>query len=119
MWVGFDEPKSLGLAASRVALPIWTRFVKDATGGDIPGRFEPPREVELVDVDPETGAVALADCPRREAVWFVRGTTPRATCPGFDDAFPGDSGLARGEAAARRAIAAPRTWFRRLFGIGD
>jgi membrane carboxypeptidase/penicillin-binding protein len=121
VWVGFDAPRSLGLAASRVALPIWARFVKDATGGEVPGRFEPPREVELVDVDPETGALALADCPRHEAVWFVRGTAPRATCPAFDVAFPGDPDgpAASAREAGRRAVVRSRSWLRRLFGVGD
>ena len=33
VWVGFDQPRSIGLPAARVALPIWVRFVKDASGG--------------------------------------------------------------------------------------
>jgi penicillin-binding protein 1B len=122
VWVGFDSPRSIGLAASRVALPLWTRFVMGATGGDIPGRFEPPREVELVEVDPESGAVALADCPRHEPVWFVRGTAPRETCPGFDTAFPGDEVRERAvavERAVRERFSRRRAWFRRLFGIED
>lgn len=118
VWVGFDAPRSIGLAASRVALPIWTKFVADATGGEIPGRFEPPREVEQLDVDPQTGALALADCPRRERVWFVRGTAPRATCPGFDVAFPGDEGPREGAVEpVRRAATRTRSWLRRLFRV--
>jgi penicillin-binding protein 1A len=122
VWVGFDSPRSIGLAASRVALPLWTRFVLGATGGNIPGRFEPPQEVELVEVDPESGAVALADCPRHEAVWFVRGTAPRETCPGFDTAFPGEEVRERAvavERAVRERFSRRRAWFRRLFGIED
>jgi penicillin-binding protein 1B len=88
VWVGFDQPRSIGLPASRVALPIWVRFLREATGGSVAGGFEPPAEVELVDIDPESGARALFGCPRHEPTWFVRGTEPEATCPGFRIAWP-------------------------------
>jgi len=88
VWVGFDEPRSIGLAASRVALPIWTEFVLRATGGDVAGRFVPPPEVARVEIDPVSGARALADCPRREPTWFVRGTEPEAVCPSWEVTAP-------------------------------
>ncbi|MEN8185367.1 MAG: hypothetical protein ABFS46_22860, partial [Myxococcota bacterium] len=34
-----------------------------------------------VDVDPLSGAQALAGCPRRAPEWFLRGTEPRSVCP--------------------------------------
>jgi penicillin-binding protein 1B len=125
VWVGFDQPRSIGLAASRVALPIWVRFLRDATGGMVTGSFEPPGEVELVDIDPESGARALFGCPRHEPTWFVRGTEPEETCPGFriawpdfgrdddtpQDARPPEDRRSRGE---RR-----RSWLERLFGRPD
>ena len=37
LWVGFDEPRSLGQAAARIAVPIWARFLKEATGGEVAG----------------------------------------------------------------------------------
>ena len=88
VWVGFDEPRSIGLAAARVALPVWGRFLREATGGTVPGRFEAPAEVDLVDIDPESGARALMGCARHEPTWFVRGTEPDETCPGFRIAWP-------------------------------
>jgi hypothetical protein len=98
------------------------RFLKDATGGSVPGSFQAPVEVELVDIDPESGARALTGCPRRDPTWFVRGTEPDETCPGFriawpdfgrdddddgDDASPREDG--RSEAERRR------TWLQRFF----
>jgi penicillin-binding protein 1B len=124
VWVGFDRPRSLGIAASRVALPIWARFLRDASGGAVPGRFEPPVEVEQVEIDPASGARALEGCPRREPTWFVRGTVPSETCPGFrlawPDFFGGDD---EPEAAApeppredvQDPAAARRSWLRRVF----
>ncbi|MGI9432426.1 MAG: PBP1A family penicillin-binding protein, partial [Myxococcota bacterium] len=88
VWVGFDEPRSIGLAASRAALPIWTDFLLRATGGEVAGRFVPPPEVARVEIDPVSGARALADCPRREPTWFVRGTGPEAVCPSWEMAAP-------------------------------
>lgn len=81
VWIGFDEPRSLGLPSSRVALPVWTRFLREATGGRLRGRFLPPAEVVEVDIDPVTGARSLAGCPRRTPEFFLRGTEPDTTCP--------------------------------------
>jgi membrane carboxypeptidase/penicillin-binding protein len=81
VWIGFDEPRSLGLPSSQVALPVWTRFVRDATGGQLRGTFVPPAEVVEVDIDPVSGALALAGCPRRVPEYFLRGTEPVMTCP--------------------------------------
>jgi membrane carboxypeptidase/penicillin-binding protein len=121
--VGFDQPKSIGLAAARVALPIWVRFLREASGGVVPGRFEAPAEVDLVDIDPESGARALLGCSRREPIWFVRGTEPEETCPGFRIAWPSfgrdddEDGTPRdGSPEAERPRGERRGLFRRLFG---
>jgi penicillin-binding protein 1B len=50
VWVGFDEPQSLGLSGAAAALPIWARFVREATGGTIRGEFFPPQEMEHVEL---------------------------------------------------------------------
>ena len=81
VWVGFDQPRSLTLSSSKVAVPIWARFVAEATGGTIRGRFVPPGDVMRLDVHPETGAVAMAGCPAHREEYFLRGTEPTRTCP--------------------------------------
>jgi penicillin-binding protein 1B len=81
VWIGFDEPGSLRLPASQVALPIWARFVMEATGGTVRGAFLPPRNVVPTSIDPETGALALRGCPRRQTEPFLDGTQPTETCP--------------------------------------
>ena len=83
VWVGFDEPRSLGLPASAVALPLWTRFFREATGGEVRGAFLPPGDVARVEIDPESGALALAGCPRHAPEYFLRGTEPTAVCPAW------------------------------------
>jgi penicillin-binding protein 1B len=98
VWLGLAEPRSLGLPSSVGALPIWRRFVNDATGGVVRGRFLRPREIEEVEIDPETGALALSGCPRQQPEYFLPGTVPEEACPagsvasrrdGQGDADPG------------------------------
>jgi len=85
VWVGFDDGQSLGLTGSRVALPIFARFMASATGryGDEgpwgSTGFNPPAGLEVVDVDPVTGLRAGPGCPGRPEI-FVRGTAPRRSC---------------------------------------
>jgi penicillin-binding protein 1B len=81
VWVGFDEPRSLGIPASRAALPIWVDFVREVLGGHARGAFLPPPGVVRIDVDPVSGARALSGCPRREPEWFIRGVEPTEVCP--------------------------------------
>lgn len=42
VWVGFDRQSELGLPGSRAALPIWTDFMKQATGRLPATDFVPP-----------------------------------------------------------------------------
>jgi membrane carboxypeptidase/penicillin-binding protein len=81
VWVGFDEPAPVGVPSSRGALPIWTDFMAEVLGSEVRGRFPRPAGLEEVAIDPETGARALAGCPRSRVELFLRGSAPRATCP--------------------------------------
>jgi penicillin-binding protein 1B len=82
VWLGFDEPRSIGIPSSQGALPIWRRFVTELTGGEIRGQFRPPPGVEMAEVDPETGALASWGCPSRRSEYFLAGTLPTLSCPG-------------------------------------
>ncbi len=88
VWVGFDEPRSLGLASSGIALPVWSRFLRDATGGQVRGAFLRPPDIEEIEIDPTSGAVALAGCPARRLEYFLPGTEPAITCPGWGEPAP-------------------------------
>jgi penicillin-binding protein 1B len=96
VWVGFDEPRSLGLASAGIALPLWGRFVREATGGSVRGAFLRPPEVDEVEIEPESGALALAGCPARRVEYFVRGTEPVSTCPGWGERWNPADGSAPG-----------------------
>jgi len=81
VWLGYDEPRSLGFPSSQGALPIWRRFVTELSGGEIRGAFRPPPGVETVEIDPSSGALAAWGCPERRSEFFLAGTLPTATCP--------------------------------------
>ena len=55
--------------------------MKDFTGGTVRGVFRRPADVERVEIEPSTGALALAGCPERRAELFLAGTLPDHTCP--------------------------------------
>jgi membrane carboxypeptidase/penicillin-binding protein len=81
VWVGFDEPRRTGLTGASGALPLWIRFLKDATGGAVAGQFTTPPEVIEVNVDPSSGALALEGCPSQRSEVFILGTEPTRVCP--------------------------------------
>ena len=64
------------------ALPIWRQFVTEATGGRVRGAFVRPKEVEELEIEPATGALALPGCRDRRSEYFLAGTAPEQTCPG-------------------------------------
>jgi membrane carboxypeptidase/penicillin-binding protein len=96
VWVGYDEPRPIGVPSSRGALPIWADFLSEVTGSQVRGIFAKPAGVERVEIDPISGARAMAGCRERREELFLSGTAPEKTCP------PG---------ATRRA-----GFFERLFG---
>jgi penicillin-binding protein 1A len=63
IFVGFDDSKTLGAKeyGSRVALPIFIKFMKGALGGKPSKPFRIPPGVSLVRVDLKTGKLARTD----------------------------------------------------------
>jgi membrane carboxypeptidase/penicillin-binding protein len=113
VWVGFDEPRGMGLPAAQLAVPIWLRFLKEATGGVVPGVFEAPPSIRRIEIDPTSGAVALAGCPRRDFEYFIEGTEPRATCP--EGGWLVRDNEESGEGADARGARPRGGWLDRLF----
>ncbi len=97
VWVGYDEPRAIGVPSSRGALPIWADFLERLSGEQVRGVFQRPTGVERVEIDPMSGARALAGCPESRPEYFLEGTVPSETCPA--------------DGPDRR-----RGFFRRLFG---
>ncbi|CAN5140958.1 penicillin-binding protein 1B [soil metagenome] len=80
VWVGYDDNEPIGLHGDRAALPIWVDLMKrsgHASGGS---EFPAPRNIVLVEVDPETGELATPGCPVTSYEVFVEGTEPEVEC---------------------------------------
>ena len=80
VWVGLDDNRPLGLSGSQAALPIWTTFMTRALAGHPARAFEPPPGITFVDIDRDTGLVALPGCEHRLREAFLTGTEPQALC---------------------------------------
>ncbi len=78
MWVGYDRPRSLGKdeTGSRVAVPIWTAFMREALAGTAVEDFPMPERVVLVPVDLGTAG----GCARPVTMAFIAGTEPKEAC---------------------------------------
>jgi penicillin-binding protein 1B len=122
VWVGFDEPRRTGLTGASGALPLWIRFLKDATGGAVAGQFTTPPEVIEVNVDPSSGALALEGCPSQRSEVFILGTEPTRVCPEgvlVEHRAPAQPGEAEAPPSAtrseRRRERGLLGWFKDLF----
>lgn len=83
VWVGFDDNQELPLEGAKAALPIWAEFMKRAHRhreyrGVQP--FSPPDGVAIVDIDPQSGQLATAACPKVISEVFIAGTQPVELC---------------------------------------
>ena len=98
VWVGFDQPQSIlrnGFAGD-IAVPLWAKYMKDATKGDKAQWLTAPKGVISVDVCRLSGKLPNAGCHAVDVVdddgsvetrsmiyteYFVRGTEPTELCP--------------------------------------
>jgi penicillin-binding protein 1B len=80
VWVGFDDNQPVGLSGAQAALPIWTEFMTRALAGHASVPFDPPDGISFVDIDPESGKLALPSCPRMFREAFLAGTEPVQVC---------------------------------------
>ena len=94
VWVGYDRPRSLGQdeTGSRVAVPIWTTFMKEALAGKPVEEFPVPEGVVIMPVD----LSASGTCARLVPMAFLAGTEPKGPCGG-------SRGAAKGEAQTDQA----------------
>jgi membrane carboxypeptidase/penicillin-binding protein len=75
-----DDNQPLGLSGTQAALPIWTSFMLRALAGRPSVPFETPEGIVYVDIDRDTGKVAVGACPRVFHESFLAGTEPTETC---------------------------------------
>jgi penicillin-binding protein 1B len=83
VWVGFDDNRDFKLEGAHSALPIWTSFMKLAHNhreyAHVHG-FSAPDGIVTADIDPESGQLATANCPKTHSEVFLAGTQPIETC---------------------------------------
>jgi penicillin-binding protein 1B len=89
VWVGFDEPQSIGLTGAQAALPAWVHFMTQAVRQPQLGFGPPPPGITMVTVDPTSGGVATPSCPRVVSLPYLNGTEPTAPCPLHSGLFAG------------------------------
>ena len=84
VWVGFDEPKSLGSreTGALAALPIWQAFMQKAIEISPLREFAVPPGITIVTIDRETGLRAdrRAGCDHLISEVYLRGTEPTEYC---------------------------------------
>jgi membrane carboxypeptidase/penicillin-binding protein len=80
VWVGFDQPATMGLPGSEAALPIWTDFMRQALADTPHDSFTIPPGVVIVDVDKKNGLIARPECPKQVREAFLAGEEPHAEC---------------------------------------
>lgn len=84
VYVGFDTPSTMGKgeAGSRVALPVFKRFMEKALENVPNAPFRIPDGVSLVWVDAKTGEIARPDQPGAIMEAFRPGTEPSTSNQG-------------------------------------
>lgn len=115
VWVGYDDNSATRLSGSRAAVPIWGRFTHGVRRSVADPSFSIPSGLVTAVVDPETGELATAECPKTFDEVFVSGTTPNELCHLHGGFFvPPIQQPDQGVGPAPRA--GFRSWLRRVLG---
>ena len=83
VWVGFDDNRELNLEGAHSALPVWAEFMRRAHEHREyrnVSEFEAPPGVVGVQIDPASGQLATAACPKVRTEYFIDGTQPVELC---------------------------------------
>ena len=108
VWVGFDDNTPVGLSGTRAALPIWVEFMSAALGGRKASSFPPPPEgIVYVDVDKETGLLALPGCPKTRTEAFVAGRSHGSRAARTEAPMWAMSHSVKACGASRKGLASP------------
>ncbi len=81
VWVGFDEPETIGLTGAAAALPAWIHYMNNAVRQPALGFGPPPPGITMLSIDPASGGLATPACPRVQMMPFLEGTEPTRLCP--------------------------------------
>jgi penicillin-binding protein 1B len=84
VWVGYDDDRDLNITGAQSALPVWTEFMKLATGLTLYKALKPfnvPEGIETAEIDNLTNLVALFDPVLTHSEVFIAGTEPFPPVP--------------------------------------
>jgi penicillin-binding protein 1B len=106
VWVGFDDNRDLDLTGGQSAASVWGEFMKRAVA--LPEYrnttdFEPPDGVVEQSIDPDTGMLSNASCPKMQQEYFISGTQPTEYC----------------DAGGRASTTGPGEWLSHIFTGGS
>lgn len=79
VWVGRDDNKPFGLTGSSGAMRVWEKIMSDLWLQ--PAQFDPPDEIEYVQVDPSNGLLAKFGCTDRLSIPVMRSDPIRRYSP--------------------------------------
>src|SRR5918994_5672094 len=82
VWVGFDKPRTIisNGFAGELAVPMWARFMKQATAQHKPDTFKAPEGLIPASICRLSGRLPNGACDRIVTEYFARGTVPTQVC---------------------------------------
>ncbi|OGR93021.1 MAG: hypothetical protein A2992_04590 [Elusimicrobia bacterium RIFCSPLOWO2_01_FULL_59_12] len=80
VWVGHDQPRTLGRSSAGIALPIWAAFMQKALALWPEEKWPEPKGLLWKAIDTGTGDLARSGCTQRRKEAFLPGTEPEKMC---------------------------------------
>ncbi|MBE1555755.1 transglycosylase domain-containing protein [Sporosarcina limicola] len=81
IWTGFDKGKQLTESKDKAASKkIWIDFMEEVHRGKPPEPFNPPKGVNGVVIDVETGGIAVDGCEKQRLVYVKEKDMPQKLC---------------------------------------
>jgi penicillin-binding protein 1A len=78
-WVGFDNPSSLHEYASRLTLPLWVDFMREALKDKPEHELEVPESIVSVNINPTTGLVDKSEGASSIQEYFQEDSVPQTS----------------------------------------
>jgi penicillin-binding protein 1A len=82
VWLGFDKRRTIiaNGFAGELAVPMWARFMRQATEKDEPAPFKPPKDLTTASVCRLSGRLPGPYCDKVVTEYFARGAAPTEVC---------------------------------------
>ncbi|MEL3960105.1 transglycosylase domain-containing protein [Lysinibacillus endophyticus] len=85
VWNGYDQGKTLSVQEDMAASKqVWIDFMESINKGTPNENFTPPKGVEGVVIDIETGKLATDSCPKQRLMYLKTEDIPKEKCSSFE-----------------------------------